>query len=66
MEKGYPEKYEIFPTLDRLKDVGQRIGRFLLPQKTEVCLSEHIKHEPTDGEAIQPQLPFEDGRATTS
>jgi hypothetical protein len=60
------EKYEILPApIERILDAASRLGKFLSPQTTELHLSEHIK-EPLDGEAMQPQLPFEDGRATTS
>jgi hypothetical protein len=47
------EKYEILPApIERIIDVATRLGRFLSPQTTELYLSEHIKHEPTDGEAM--------------
>jgi hypothetical protein len=47
------EKYEILPApIERIIDVANRLGRFLSPQTTELYLSEHIKHEPTDGEAM--------------
>lgn len=55
--EGFPEKYTLFPTLDRVTEVAKRLGRFLAPQTTVIYLSEHI-NEPSDGEAMQPQLPF--------
>lgn len=47
------EHYEILPApIERAIEIAQRLGRFLSPQTTVLYLSEHIKHEPTDGEAI--------------
>lgn len=65
-EGGWPTRYEVIPGLDRVTEVAQRFGRFLLTQHTEP-LSNYPKHperrgaaamidqqlyEPTDGEAI--------------
>lgn len=50
--------------LDRAWERTKQLGRAALsvlsplPDHSERCLSEHIHHEPTDGEAIQPELPF--------
>lgn len=54
MKEAFPEQYQILPApVERGLEVIQRLGRFLAPQHTELCLSEHIRHEPTDGEPIE-------------
>jgi len=55
MENGFPAKYNLFPTIDRITDVAKRLGKFLSPQTSVIYLSEHIRHEASDGEAIEPQ-----------
>jgi hypothetical protein len=56
MENGFPNKYNLFPTIDRITDVATRLGRFLSPQTTELYLSSHIKEQ---NKITQPELPFE-------
>lgn len=58
---GWPEKIDLFPRLTR---IGQAIGRFItpLPEEAPLHTSNHYERshfEPSDGEAYQPQLPFE-------
>lgn len=42
----------------KVVEAAQWLGRFLTPQQTEMCLSNHIRHELADGEPAQAQLPF--------
>jgi hypothetical protein len=51
IEQNIMPKFEVVSTgaIDRIR----RIGRFLLPQQTEMCLSTHIREHDN-----QPELPF--------
>jgi hypothetical protein len=57
---GFPDRYEILPNpLNRLKKIASKLGHISgRPQASVIYLSEHYTPEPTDGEALQPQLPF--------
>lgn len=55
---------EVFPPIDlfpRLTRVAHAIGRFLTPLPTEApdYMSNHYRGADSEGEALQPQLPFE-------
>lgn len=53
---AFPEHYEILPKpIERVIEVAKRLGKFLAPQTTELCLSEHHRQAP---DSVQPELPF--------
>jgi hypothetical protein len=53
---GFPERYEILPKpIENLLERAKRLGRFLAPQSTELCLSEYHRTAP---DSVQPELPF--------
>jgi hypothetical protein len=59
MEKGYPERYHILPSLG---DVARFVGRLLTPYPTEAppYMSNHYRGASCPDFVEQPELPFDE------